>query len=231
MRTLTVYAAQRQNDKSRLADRRGDTQSVAAVLHDALGVKLYRLVRGCLDRKLTTAAWPVWGASIAKLRDASTEVKQLSLFRSPRIYRDFTKWVAMAALLYDTLVLAVIVGRMFALSYKWSWFLAALTMGLDIFLVLFVILVVEACRDMEYPFGQDTLDMPGLSYVTSAALQSLMLCTTRPGDSTISTQHLQTVDFRTLLGLPKEGKGVDDEEDEEEEEEDDENEQDEDCDA
>lgn len=117
----------------------------------------------------------VWKADITRLRDAALDVKQLSLFRSPRVYRDFTKWVVLLALLYDTFYLATVLGGLYRSGYAWAWLLTVLVSLIEAVLVSFTVVVVEACREMEYPFGNDTLDMPALSYCTSAALQSLVL--------------------------------------------------------
>jgi len=213
MRTLMKYAHGMALGRNRgqMADQRGDVESLAAVLHDALGVRFYRLVRESLDRQLTTAAWPVWGTNIARLRDAAADVKHASLFRTPRVYRDFTKWFVLMALLYDTLVLAATIGQVFSLQYKWAWIVALLVALAYCMLVTMVLLVVEACRDMEYPYGSDTLDMPGLSYVTSAATQSLVLVSNaNENPSQQAARELQQVDMEDLFGADHDAEGLHD---------------------
>ena len=57
---------------------------------------------------------------------------------------------------------------------------------LETLLVTFTVFMVEACRDMEYPFGNGMLSLPGLNYTTSAALRSLTIAAP-PGDADTPT--------------------------------------------
>ena len=70
-----------------LTNSRGDVGSHAAVLHAALGVRLYQLVNLVIDRKISKAAWPAWNAMCLKLRTNSEMLKQRALYRLPRIYQ------------------------------------------------------------------------------------------------------------------------------------------------
>jgi hypothetical protein len=68
-----------------------------------------------------------------------------------------------------------VIGRVFQEEYEYAWFALAVGFVLLLVLVAPVTLLIGACMDMEEPFGNDAMDMPGLSYVTAAAEQSLAL--------------------------------------------------------
>ena len=197
---------------SELSNKRGDINSMAAVLNDAIAVRLYRLVEGVVSRKLTSVSWPVWGSALSRLRHSAAGVKQLALFRSPRIYRDFTRAIVLLAVFLDSILLAAAVGRAFSENFQWAWFAALISTVSEILLVATVPCVVKACRDMEHPFGSDILDMPCLSYVTGAAMASLFTAfpSQAGGDADAVMQdgkgqlcaieRIQTVDFDELIG-------------------------------
>lgn len=163
------------------SDSRKDVQSKAAILHAAMGVRLYRLIDLAIDTGLTRAAWPAWNPVLSGLRRSSEQMKQCALFRLPRVYRLGVAWVVGLAVLADTVILAAKTGRMLALaethSNWWSHAVLGLVLGLfiNLLVVYFVSVLMKGLRMMERSIGSEALDMPGLSYVMSTAETGLRL--------------------------------------------------------
>ena len=78
-------------------------------------------------------------------------------------------------LVTDTFIVATVIGRTFQEEYEHAWFAAFIAMLLLLVLLVPVTLLIGACMDMEEPFGDDPMDLPGLSYVSAAAEQTLAL--------------------------------------------------------
>ena len=51
-------------------------------LHQAYSARAYRLVRESIKIKLSTAAWPVWGAALVNMRTSSDESYAISARRA-----------------------------------------------------------------------------------------------------------------------------------------------------
>ena len=166
-----------------LTNSRGDVGSHAAVLHAALGVRLYQLVNLVIDRKISKAAWPAWNAMCLKLRTNSEMLKQRALYRLPRIYQTAVHFLVHSALLTDTMLIAAHAGRLLRHGHsdpEWrthALFGAVIDLILNLLLTWCLCVFLDAIDDMQTPFGGNSLDMPGLSYVTAAAELSLRTVT------------------------------------------------------
>jgi len=171
--------------KPAFANSRGDVQSKTAALHAALGVRLYLLTEFVLDQRLSKASWPAWNAVLLAVRRASERMKQQALFRLPRVYRFSVKYLVASAMITDTFILGARAGRMLAYGRandEWTLhvvFGACIGCFLNVLAAYFVSLLVQGLSIMEMPFASDTLDMPGLSYVSAAAETSLRMVTCR----------------------------------------------------
>ena len=169
------------SQRSVLANIRGDVASATATLHAALGLRLYVLVDLVLKEKLSRASWPSWSSVVMKLRTASEAVKQRALFRLPRIYRASVHFFVAAAIASDTFVVACASGRLLARAQQqpeWrphAYFGASAIFLLNVFLSWYCSMLVKSLSNMESPFGSDTLDLCGLSYVSAAAELSLRM--------------------------------------------------------
>lgn len=192
-----------------LANSRGDTTSDAAALHAAIGVRLYQLVDLVIETKLSRAAWPAWNALNLKLRTNAEGMKQRSLYRLPRIYQAAVRFLVGSTVITDTLLLASHAGRMLrrlpdAESGEWqahAVFSALLDLLLNLLLTWCLTVFIDAVADMQTPFGSECFDMPGLSYVCSAAELSLRMV--RGGhEAPASRAHHTSVNrlFRVLTG-------------------------------
>ena len=164
-----------------LINSRGDVTSNTAMLHAALGVRMYMLVDLALEEKLSRAAWPVWNALCLKLRTSTEALKQRALFRLPRIYQASVRFLVSCALLTDTFLLAshaarlVRHGRTDGAWLGHAWFGALLDVALNLTLTWCLSVFLNAISDMQNPFGSETLDMPGLSYVCASSEMSLRM--------------------------------------------------------
>ena len=58
---------------------RGDVRSDAALVYQMFSGRLYRLVREAIRIKMTTAAWPVWGAMLNAIHASNAEVQRRAL--------------------------------------------------------------------------------------------------------------------------------------------------------
>eukprot|EP00966_Prymnesium_polylepis_P186492 4323030-Prymnesium_polylepis.1 len=114
------YSVQRRETAggSKLSNRRGDTQSKAALLHSIVCLRLCRLVTLVVDKKLTSVSWPVWGAELRKIRERSDQVRTRALFRIPATYRDSVKFFVSLTTCCDTFVLSAMAGRLIKVCAK-----------------------------------------------------------------------------------------------------------------
>ena len=162
-----------------LANSQGDVSSSVAVLHAALGVRMYMLVDLVLEEKLSRAAWPAWNAVCLKMRSNADGLKQRALFRLPRIYRLSVRFLVASTILTDTLLLASHAAMLQAHAREeteWqghAYFGTALDLLVNLLLTWFLTIFLDGIDDMQTPFGGGTLDMPGLTYVCAAAEISL----------------------------------------------------------
>ena len=225
-----------------LANSRGDVSSPAAIMHAALGVRLYQLVDLVLEEKLSRAAWPAWNAVCMKLRSNSERLKQRALFRLPRIYQASVRFLVASTILTDTYLLASHAARLLRnvqADEGWmqhSYVGAAIDLGLNLLLTWCLSVFLDAIGDMQTPFGGEPLDMPGLSYVCGAAEVSLRMvvgaATTkesarkRPEEApnklfAMLNRPLDKEAFLREMPKPEEGEGRKKKNEEEEEEEED----------
>ena len=165
-----------------LANSRGDVSSPAAVMHAALGVRLYMLVDLVLEEKMSRAAWPAWNAVCMKLRSNSERLKQRALFRLPRIYQASVRFLVASTILTDSYLLASHSARLLRNAHDsdegWAehtYFGAVVDLLLNLLLTWCLAVFLNAIGDMQTPFGGETLDMPGLSYVCGSAEVSLRM--------------------------------------------------------
>lgn len=164
-----------------LINSRGDVSSPTAMLQAALGVRMYMLVDLALTEKLSRAAWPVWNALCLKMRTNAECLKQRALFRLPRIYQASVRFFVSCAVLTDTFLLASHAAGLIRRSHadpEWAphaYFGAALDFVLNIMLTWCLSVFLNAISDMQNPFGSETLDMPGLSYVCASSELTLRM--------------------------------------------------------
>ena len=164
-----------------IANSRGDVSSPAAVMHAALGVRLYMLVDLVLQEKLSRAAWPAWNSLLMKIRTKTEKLKQRALFRLPRIYQTSVRFLVAASLLTDTYLLGSHAARLLRNADSnsgWAqhaYFGMAIDLLLNILLTWCIFVFLTAIQDMQTPYGGKKLDMPGLSYVCGAAEASLRM--------------------------------------------------------
>ena len=235
----TIYA--RTHGRNTLTNSRGDVSSHTAVLHAAIGIRLYMLVDLVLEEKLSRAAWPAWNSILLKLRANSEKLKQRALFRLPRIYQASVRFLVAATVLTDTWLLASHAGQLLRHSdgeAQWrahACFGALIDFCLNLMLTWCLAIFLDAITDMQTPFGGDFLDMPGLSYACAASELSLRMVQGANGGGPSSEKPDApsrrlfemlngSIDRKILLrGLERLGrsKGKDDEEEEEEEEDED----------
>ena len=214
-----------------LANSRGDVSSDAAVMHAALGVRLYQLVDLVIEEKLSRAAWPAWNAALMKLRSNSERLKHRALFRLPRIYQASVRFLVASTILTDTYIIASHAARLLRNTHAdegWrqhAYLGAFIDLFLNLTLAWCLSVFLDAIADMQTPFGGEPLDMPGLSYVCGAAEISLRMvvgATAQPdGVGQEAPNRLFSVLNRPLdkAALMREQKKPEKEEGEEEEEE------------
>ena len=83
---------------------RGNVKSAGALTSQLFTVRLYRLVQRALQLQLSTAAWPVWGASLSKFQESVALVQSRGLYRLPTLYRYSVQSILKLTLVYDTLI-------------------------------------------------------------------------------------------------------------------------------
>jgi uncharacterized membrane protein YedE/YeeE len=161
------------------SNARGDVRSRTAALHSGLAVRLYTLAEFVLEQKLSTAAWSAWNALLMGVLGKAEQMKQRALFRLPRVYRYSVRYLIASAIVTDTFILGARAGRLIKYSadhWEWAyfaWFGSSAVFVITCLAAYFVMLLIQGLSMMEQPFGCDTLDMPGLSYVSAAAEMSL----------------------------------------------------------
>jgi len=164
-----------------LVNSRGDVSSTAAVLHAALGIRMYMLVDLVISEKLSRVAWPAWNSICLKVRNSSELMKQRSLFRLPRIYQASVRFLVASTILTDTVVLSSHAARLIRHGQddiEWrnhAYLGAAFDVCLNLLLTWCLTIFIDAVSDMQTPFGGEQLDMPGLSYVCASAELSLRM--------------------------------------------------------
>jgi len=190
-----------------MGDVRGNVRSDAALVYQFYSGRMYRVVRDCIKAKLTSMAGPVWGAALAGVRTASEEVQHRALYRMPKVYQMSVQVVLFTTLLVDASIGGAVVGRLWhgptgarpwwqagpspetqsdaVLDVESSSAAAVLMASIAttaLLAVLFVpaTLLLAVCVELEEPFGDQTMDLPGLSYVRAAAEVSLNFVAPHP---------------------------------------------------
>mmetsp|Transcript_2581 Transcript_2581/g.5400 ORF Transcript_2581/g.5400 Transcript_2581/m.5400 type:complete len:302 (-) Transcript_2581:151-1056(-) len=163
-----------------VSDMSGDVRSDAALVNHLFSGRLYRLIRECLSAKLATAAWPVWGARLASVRGALDDIIRRAHYRMPKVYRMSVQLVVATTLVTDAFVIGTVVGRVYLGGYPLAHAVAAFATLLLVVLTVPVVLLVTACIEMEEPFGDNLMDVPGLAYVRSAAEVALNVVLPHP---------------------------------------------------
>ena len=156
-----------------ISDMTGNNSSPAALAAHMYAIRLYRVIQLALERNMSSVAWPVWGAALSNLRSAAHDVERRGLYRFPVLYRHSVMLVVQLVIVYDVFVLGTVVGRLFHQGYSYAWFSTVLSTLTMLVLVCVITLITSAAEDMERPFGNDPLDLPGLSYVTGTATATL----------------------------------------------------------
>lgn len=192
-------ASSLKSSSSELSKIHGSVQSKEAVLFDVLHMRLYKLVRQLLARKLTTVAWPVWHNLLTSLTSSSCKIQKCGIFRKPRVYREAVQIVCQAAVAGDAVVLAAKMGEGFRTVGADTWPAAIVAGFVQLALTTSLAILINACLMMEVPLGDSLIDMPGLSYVASAAEESLRLVVSKDQGSH-TTELVDGVDLDALLG-------------------------------
>tara|TARA_B110001452_G_scaffold125416_1_gene104087 strand:+ start:505 stop:990 length:486 start_codon:yes stop_codon:yes gene_type:complete len=156
-------------------------------------------VRQLLARKLTSVAWPVWHNLLKSLASSSSTIQKCGLFRKPRVYRESVQIVCQAAVAGDAIVLAAKMGEGFRTVGADAWAAALLGGFVQLALTTSLAILINACLMMEVPLGDSLIDMPGLSYVASAAEESLRLVVSKDQGSH-TTELVDGIDLDALLG-------------------------------
>lgn len=131
-----------------LGDMRGNVGSPAALASAFYALRLYRVVQAALEHKMSSVAWPVWGATLSELHRAANDVERRGLYRLPVLFRHSVQLVVYVTIVYDVFVLGTVVGRLFHQDYNYAWFstiCATLTM---LVVVSIITLVVSVSQDM-----------------------------------------------------------------------------------
>lgn len=153
-----------------LANSRGDVSSDAAVMHAALGVRLYQLVDLVIKEKLSCAAWPAWNAVCMKLRGNSERLKQRALFRLPRIYQASVRFLVASTILTDTFLIASHAARLLRNAnsdegWRYHAYLGALIdFVLNLLLTWCLAVFLDAITDMQTPFGGEPVSEAALDW-------------------------------------------------------------------
>lgn len=142
--------------------------------------RLQRLVRESLKHKLSTAAWPVWGSLLNGVNGSMAELQRRAHYRMPKIYRMSVQFVVLTTLAADCFIIGTVVGRIFEQDYAYALGAAAFATILLLTLVVPTTLLVAACVDMEEPWGDSMMDVPGISYVRTAAEVTLNIAAPHP---------------------------------------------------
>merc|ERR1719409_348297 len=93
-----------------LANSRGDVRSRAGFIDSVFSMRLIRLVRYAIDERMTSAAWPVWGAAISNHREATSALMRRAMPRVRTLYRVCVVFVVTLALAADALIVGTKVG-------------------------------------------------------------------------------------------------------------------------
>ena len=84
-------------------------------------------------------------------------------------------------------------------GYDHAWFVTAIASVLYVAAVTVAMVLLGAAADMEIPFGDDAIDLPGLSYVAAAA-ESTLMCVLPPSlEASNAKREITTVDTAKLL--------------------------------
>ena len=158
---------------NQLSNSRGDVRSRASFIDSAFSVRLIRLAEYAIEQKLTTAAWPVWGAAIRNHREATSALFRRALPRVRTLYRECVGLVVTLALVADALTLGPKVGLIVANRMPNAWVVATFAGVFLASVVLTVRVLISFCQNLERPIGSDPTDLPVLSYVMAAAEISL----------------------------------------------------------
>jgi hypothetical protein len=129
---------------------------------------------------MTTAAWPVWGAQLNGVHATAADIQRRALYRIPKIYRVSVQFVLMTTLTADTFISGTVIGRVFQQDYAYAASAATFATLLLLALLVPTVLLIGACVELEEPFGDNLMDMPGLANVRSAAEVSLNIVAPHP---------------------------------------------------
>jgi hypothetical protein len=102
-------------------------------------------------------------------------------------------------LVLDAVLLGSTIGRVFQSEYDHAWFVTGIATVLYVAAVSVAMLLLGAAADMESPFGDDPMDLPGLSYVAAAAESTLTYVLPPSLAASNAKREITTVDSVKLL--------------------------------
>jgi hypothetical protein len=181
-----------------VSNKRGDVRSRGAVAYRLFSVRLYRLVQEATTQGWTGVTWPAWQSALGGLRQAGGEVQHRGLYRTPQVYRHALLLVVFVTITVDVIDLGTTVGLSFQQGYAFAGTVALLTGLLLALMMIAVTALVGVCMDMEQPFGDDTIDMPALSFVAATAESTLALVVPPSVSSQAACDEITHVDVSQL---------------------------------
>jgi len=160
-----------------------------------LYARLYDVVQQATHAKLSSVAWPVWGAALRDLRTSLEAIAHLHADRLPHIYVLVVRlvcvvtlsvnffyigaWAGYEYMHYDRLAETIVADTN---GYKSAWNVGSMQVIVLWFSATLVCLVIAMLQLLQHvadamqdPLGHDTRDIPVLSIVSNTARETLEL--------------------------------------------------------
>ena len=170
----------RPDEFSLVGDARGDVRSDVALIYHSSSVRCHRLVREAMKHGLSTAPWPTWYAALDGMFVGFDDLRRRGLYRVPKLYRICVFCVTNFALAADAFEIGTVVGRVYHADYQYAHAALAFAATMLSVILVTITLLISACMDMEEPYGNNPMDLPGLNYARSAAEVTLNMVAPHP---------------------------------------------------